>query len=158
MTDTKPYFDRDDVQFPRLLDEVYGIITEDQKKELSVSMDLTVEDVDDIFLRASETFDAIKQQLDFVDTSCVFCGKESKSSVHLESLGINPQTEVFTMRDLTKLLGRNKDYIYRLHRAGKIPGRIDLPGIRYSKHQVMLWLLRSELQIRQDNEPTGDAE
>jgi hypothetical protein len=72
----KPYFDRDDVQFPRLLDEVAEVITDEQKVQLGIKMDLTLEEIDDIFNRAIETFDAIKMQLDFVDTECVICGKK----------------------------------------------------------------------------------
>jgi hypothetical protein len=68
-------FTRDDVQFPRLLAELRAKgLTKAQYKFLQESADLTQGDVDDIMARAEETFEAIKEQVDCLPSTCVICG------------------------------------------------------------------------------------
>lgn len=70
----KHLWDRDDVQFPRLLAEIKAIgLTPEQMRNLSASMDLSKEDIHELLDRAEETFDAVKEQLDLVDKMCAAC-------------------------------------------------------------------------------------
>lgn len=70
----KHLWERDDVQFPRLLAEIKAVgLTPEQMQSLSSSMDLSKEDIHELLDRAEETFDAAKEQLDFVDERCVAC-------------------------------------------------------------------------------------
>jgi hypothetical protein len=62
-----------DVQFVRLLDEVYGVLTEEQICDLAKSMDLSENDIHNYFIIAQETFDAVKMFMDTAETHCVFC-------------------------------------------------------------------------------------
>jgi hypothetical protein len=71
---SKDYWDRDDVQFPRLLAEIKAVgLTAEQLEGLRKSMDLSSEQVVEILDRAEETWDALKVDLDFVDERCVAC-------------------------------------------------------------------------------------
>lgn len=77
----KGYWERDDVQFPRLLAEIKAAgLNKRQMEELCASMDLTRADIHDLFDRAEETFEAIKEQLDSVDEVCVCHGTRLNKS------------------------------------------------------------------------------
>lgn len=51
---------RDDLQFPRLLAEVQAVLEPGQYKELSVSMDLSNKEVEELFDRADTAWERIK--------------------------------------------------------------------------------------------------
>jgi hypothetical protein len=53
-------WENNDVQFPRLLTEVAAVLTTEQYKEIALSMDLTLDDVTDLFERAERVWDNIK--------------------------------------------------------------------------------------------------
>jgi ribosomal protein L13E len=56
-------WERDDVQFARLLAEIKAVgLTADQVKCIGVSMDLTTEQVCEIFDRAEEAFEALVEK------------------------------------------------------------------------------------------------
>ena len=66
---------RDDVQFPRLLAEIKAAgLPPEVVEALCASMDITREQLDELLDRAEETFGAIQEQLDCVDSTCVACG------------------------------------------------------------------------------------
>jgi len=70
----KEYWDRDDVQFPRLLAEIKAAgLTSEQMAALRSSMDLSSSELCELLDRAEETWDAVKVELDFVDVTCVSC-------------------------------------------------------------------------------------
>lgn len=57
-TDT---WDRDDIQFPRLLAEIHAMgLTDDQFATLAAEMDTSIEDLGDVFWRATNQWDEIK--------------------------------------------------------------------------------------------------
>jgi hypothetical protein len=55
-------WNNDDIQFPRLLAELAGVVTLDQLEEVSASMDLAVGEVEAIFERAEATWEDIKRR------------------------------------------------------------------------------------------------
>jgi len=56
-------WDRDDIQFPRLLDEIQGIgLTDTQYVQIAESMDLTPEEVHELFERAQTAWDKHKAE------------------------------------------------------------------------------------------------
>jgi hypothetical protein len=70
----KEYWDRDDIQFPRLLAEIKAAgLTGEQLVAIRDSMSLTTTEVCELLDRAEETWDALKVDLDFVDKTCVAC-------------------------------------------------------------------------------------
>jgi cytochrome c556 len=72
----RDYWERDDVQFPRLLAEIKAIgLTPDQMNGLTASMDLSDDEIHELLDRAEETFDAVKMQLDMVDETCIACDR-----------------------------------------------------------------------------------
>lgn len=74
--DSHRLWERDDVQFPRLLAEIKAAgLPAEVIKQVCTSMDLSSEQVHELLDRAEETFEAIKEQLDCVDTTCVHCGR-----------------------------------------------------------------------------------
>jgi hypothetical protein len=58
--DSKSVWDDNEVQFTRLLAEVYGVITPEQIGDLARSMDLSEKDVRVLFARAEILFERIK--------------------------------------------------------------------------------------------------
>lgn len=54
---------RDDIQFPRLIAEVQGVLTKKQVEHLCESMDISVDELDDVIHRAILTWEGIKQHL-----------------------------------------------------------------------------------------------
>lgn len=57
-------WDKDEIQFPRLLAEINATgLTAKQYKELSISMDLSPNEINEILGRATEAFDEIKSKL-----------------------------------------------------------------------------------------------
>lgn len=70
-------WDRNDIQFPRLLAEVWAVgLTSKQLGELCISMNLRREDVEAIFERAEEVFEGIKEHADTPLANCYVCGRE----------------------------------------------------------------------------------
>ncbi len=68
-------WERDDVQFPRLLAEIKAAgLPPEVMQRICASSELSPEQVHELLDRAEETFEAIKEQLDCVDTTCVSCG------------------------------------------------------------------------------------
>ena len=71
----KTFWERDDVQFPRLLAEIKMVgLTAEQLQGLKVSMDLETTDICEVLDRAEETFEAMKEQMDSIPDTCVVCG------------------------------------------------------------------------------------
>jgi hypothetical protein len=78
--DPEHLWDRDDVQFPRLLAEIKAVgLTGRQMNELRASMDLDSNRIHELLDRAEETFEATKEQLDFVQETCISCNRKLKS-------------------------------------------------------------------------------
>ena len=70
----KEYWDRDDIQFSRLLAEIKAAgLTGEQLVAIRDSMSLTTTEVCELLDRAEETWDALKVDLDFVNEHCVVC-------------------------------------------------------------------------------------
>ncbi len=70
----KETWDRDDIQFPRLLAEIKAVgLTGKQMDELRASMDLDSNRIHELLDRAEESFEAIKEQTDFVRDHCMAC-------------------------------------------------------------------------------------
>lgn len=62
MSDSK--WEDNSLQFPRLLAEIYAVgLTDEQWTGLADSMDLELEFVNELFERAQEEWDAIKERL-----------------------------------------------------------------------------------------------
>ena len=55
-------WDKNNVQFPRLLAEVHGVLTTAQYDELAASMDLPRHRIDELFDRAIARWEEIKQR------------------------------------------------------------------------------------------------
>lgn len=62
MARQKTLWERDDIQFPRLLAEIAATIelTVEQSQELANSMDLDLSEIDELFSRAQTKFERIK--------------------------------------------------------------------------------------------------
>ena len=70
-------WDRNDIQFPRLLAEVWAVgLTAKQLGDICISMNLRREDVEAIFERAEEVFEGIKEHADTPLVSCYVCGRD----------------------------------------------------------------------------------
>jgi hypothetical protein len=70
----KDIWERDDIQFPRLLAEIKAVgLTGKQMDELRASMDLDSNQIHELLDRAEETFEATKEQLDYVQEHCIAC-------------------------------------------------------------------------------------
>lgn len=54
---------RDGIQFPRLLAELWGVVTDEQISQLCESMDLVPGDIDELFQRANAEWERIKDGL-----------------------------------------------------------------------------------------------
>ena len=81
----KEYWDRDDIQFPRLLAEIKAAgLTGEQLVAIRDSMSLTTTEVCELLDRAEETWDALKVDLDFVDEHCVVCSTKLQSKKEAE--------------------------------------------------------------------------
>ena len=73
----REFWDRDDIQFPRLLAEIKAVgLTGAQLVAIRDSMNLTTVEVCELLDRAEETWDALKVDLDFVDRTCVACNAQ----------------------------------------------------------------------------------
>jgi hypothetical protein len=71
---SKDYWDRDDIQFPRLLAEIKAVgLSPKQTVALSVSMNISPYNIHEILDRAEETWDCVKCDLTFVDETCIAC-------------------------------------------------------------------------------------
>jgi hypothetical protein len=55
-------WERNEIQFPRLLAESAAVLTTEQYKEIAQSMDLTLEEVTSLFERAELVWNEIKLQ------------------------------------------------------------------------------------------------
>ena len=74
----KPAWDRDDIQFPRLLAEIWAVgLTKKQLGDLCISMNLRREEVEALFERAEDLFEGIKEHADVPLASCYVCGRGS---------------------------------------------------------------------------------
>lgn len=61
MAHRKTLWERDDIQFPRLLAEIAALgLTEHQQRDLAISMDLEVGELDELLGRAQAKFEQIK--------------------------------------------------------------------------------------------------
>jgi hypothetical protein len=70
----KEAWDRNDVQFPRLLAEIRAVgLTASQTAQLCVSMDCTTEDICEILERAEEVFEGIKEHAPELLPVCYVC-------------------------------------------------------------------------------------
>jgi hypothetical protein len=56
-------WENNEIQFPRLLAEIFGILTNEQIDFLCESMDLTADDIDELFHRANLEWEKIKANL-----------------------------------------------------------------------------------------------
>lgn len=56
-------WERDELQFPRLLAEIRGVITDEQISQLCESMDFVPGDIDELFQRANAEWERIKDGL-----------------------------------------------------------------------------------------------
>jgi len=63
--DTPTLWDSDEIQFARLITEMdaLGVLTDDLVKELSDTMDLSVERVDELIARALRVFHKVRTEL-----------------------------------------------------------------------------------------------
>jgi hypothetical protein len=67
-------WERDDIQFPRLLAEIKAAgLSYQQLQDIALSMDLPVQEVLNLLDRAEETWEAITHDMDCVDERCVSC-------------------------------------------------------------------------------------
>lgn len=67
-------WERNDIQFPRLLAEIRAVgLTAQQLHDLKVSMDCTTEDICEILERAEETFEVVKEHAPEVLPTCYVC-------------------------------------------------------------------------------------
>jgi hypothetical protein len=74
VTPSPSLWERDDVQFARLLAEIKAVgLTAEQLEGLKSSMHLPTEKVIELLDRAEETWDGLKTQLDYVDEHCTAC-------------------------------------------------------------------------------------
>lgn len=121
-------WDRDDVQFPRLLAEIKAVgLTGKQMDELRDSMDLDSNQIHELLDRAEETFEAVKMQLGFVDEHCIACNHsfkedgEDRETLQLARSVIRDMSRGWLENDLvvsprelvdriTKQLGDNYDF------------------------------------------------
>lgn len=120
-------WDRDDVQFPRLLAEIKAVgLTGKQMDELRYSTNLDSNQIQELLDRAEETFEAAKEQLDFVQETCVACNRslgelESTELLQLARSVIRDMARGWLENDLvvsprelvdriTKQLGDNYDF------------------------------------------------
>ena len=57
-------WNKNEVQFPRLLSEIFATVefTKEQREALCESMDLEYEDIQEIFRRAEDEWDSIKEK------------------------------------------------------------------------------------------------
>jgi len=61
---TKSSWNKNSIQFPRLLSEICAIgLTEDQKTELCDNMDIDENELDELFNRAQRDFERIKERV-----------------------------------------------------------------------------------------------
>lgn len=61
MTRQKTLWERDDIQFPRLLAEIAALgLTKHQQRDLAISMDLELGELDELLKRAQAKFERIK--------------------------------------------------------------------------------------------------
>lgn len=58
----KSIWERNEVQFPRLLSEAAMVLTTEQYEEIAQSMDLTLDEVTSLFERAERAWDNIKKE------------------------------------------------------------------------------------------------
>lgn len=79
MIQDNPFWERDDVQFSRLLAEIKMVgLTPEQLEGLKASMNCTTEDICELLDRAEETFEAMKEQVDLIEGECCLCGGKLK--------------------------------------------------------------------------------
>lgn len=75
------FWERDDVQFPRLLAEIKAAgLTPEQGAAIKASMDITSDQLADLLDRAEESFDAFKMQIDVIQGECASCGQKILAS------------------------------------------------------------------------------
>lgn len=71
------FWDRDDVQFARLLAEIKAAgLTTKQYVTIAKSMDVSVGRIGELLDRAEESFDAFKMQIDVIKDECAACGQK----------------------------------------------------------------------------------
>lgn len=65
MSQENPLWERNDIQFPRLIAEINATVelTKRQRTELCESMDLEPSDIDELFDRADEEWERIKSEI-----------------------------------------------------------------------------------------------
>ena len=85
---TNPLWDRDDIQFARLLLEIKMVLlSDDDIGSLASSMDLDDKDVEELFDRAEDAFDKSKAMQDAGTLSsvcCVHCAAAGAEDKHME--------------------------------------------------------------------------
>ena len=80
-------WDRDDIQFPRLLAEIKAVgLTGRQMDELRASMDLDSNQIHELLDRAEETFEAVKEQSYYAQEHCIACTHSFKEDDDHETL------------------------------------------------------------------------
>jgi hypothetical protein len=72
-------WENNEIQFPRLLAEVRGVLTREQMKDLCVSMDLSPSQVEELFQRADSAFLEIMEKHCPPVKTC-HCGMGSRST------------------------------------------------------------------------------
>ena len=70
-------WERNDIQFPRLLSEIWAVgLTPGQMRDLAESMDLDAADIEELFERAEEIFEGLKEHLEAPLPNCYICGRD----------------------------------------------------------------------------------
>lgn len=112
---SKETWDRDDIQFPRLLAEIKAVgLTGKQMDELRTSMDLDSNRIHELLDRAEESFEAIKEQTEYVQDHDTELLKLARSVIRDMARGWLDNDLVVSPKELveriTERLGDNYDF------------------------------------------------